>query len=90
VAVCQDGAVATSGIAERGHHIINPKTGEPADHFTSVTIIAPTLIEADALATAAFARGATAVAWVEHLAGVEGLFATRTGRVGWTSGFPLD
>ena len=86
---CPDGALATSGTAERGRHIINPLTGLPADHFASVTITASTLIEADVLATAAFARGADAVSWVERLPGVEGLFATPDGGFRTTSGFPL-
>lgn len=89
VVACPDGAMATSGTAERGHHIVNPMTGQPADHFTSVSITARTLIEADVLATAAFARGAAAVEWIEHLPGVEGLFATPDGTIHQTSGFPL-
>jgi thiamine biosynthesis lipoprotein len=89
VVACPDGALATSGTAERGTHIVNPRTGRPADHFASVTITAETLIEADVLATAAFARGATAVGWIEELEGVEGFFATPDGRTEMTTGFPL-
>jgi thiamine biosynthesis lipoprotein len=89
VAACADGALATSGTAERGCHIINPATGQPADHFASVTITAATLIEADVLATAAFARGAQAIRWIEQLPGVEGLFATPDGAFTTTAGFPL-
>jgi thiamine biosynthesis lipoprotein len=86
----QDGAVATCGNAARGLHVVNPLTGRPADHFSTVTIVAPTLLEADVLATAAFARGATAVGWIDYLPGVQGLFATKAGRTGWTTGFPLS
>jgi thiamine biosynthesis lipoprotein len=89
VALCRDGAIATSGIAERGHHIVNPMTGQLADHFLSVSITAPTLIDADVLATAAFARGDGAIEWIERLPGVEGLFVTASGKRQLTSGFPL-
>lgn len=50
-------AVCTSGDYERGGHILNPRTGDPADAVASVTVIAPTAMMADALATAAFVAG---------------------------------
>ena len=54
------GAVATSGDYRRGlfiedktySHIIDPRTGRPAGHVTSATVIAKDLATADALATA--------------------------------------
>ena len=52
-----NGAVATSGNYERGLHIINPKTKQPADELLSVTVIGPDIIKADVLATAIFAKG---------------------------------
>jgi len=52
-----NGAVATSGNYERGKHIINPKTGQPADQLLSVSVIGPGIIKADILATAIFASG---------------------------------
>jgi FAD:protein FMN transferase len=89
VAVCQDGAVATSGNAERGHHIVNPRTGLTANHFASVTITAPLLIDADVFATAAFARGESAIAWVERLPDVDAMFVRPDGSVTATSSFPV-
>ena len=53
----RDFAVATSGIAERGAHIIDPVAGRPATGLASVTIVGPSLTLADAYATAAFAMG---------------------------------
>jgi FAD:protein FMN transferase len=88
VVACHHGAVATSGSAERGLHIVNPKTGRLADHFASVTITARTLIDADVLATSACARGADAIEWIERMPGVEGLFVTPDGAIESTSGFP--
>jgi thiamine biosynthesis lipoprotein len=52
-----NGAVATSGSYERGAHIINPKTKQPADELLSVTVTGPYIIKADILATAIFAAG---------------------------------
>lgn len=52
-----NGAVATSGNYERGAHIINPKTKQPAEKILSVTVIGPNIIWTDVLATAIFAMG---------------------------------
>jgi thiamine biosynthesis lipoprotein len=50
-------AVCTSGDYERGQHIPDPRTGEPVHGVASATVIAPTAMLADALATAAFVLG---------------------------------
>ena len=47
-------AMCTSGDYERGRHILDGRTGEPAETVASVTVIAPTAMAADALSTAAF------------------------------------
>jgi FAD:protein FMN transferase len=60
-----NGAVATSGNYERGSHIINPKTGKPADDLLSVTITGPDILKADILATACFAMGPKAAAFMK-------------------------
>jgi len=56
-----DGAIATSGNYEifydtekMFHHIIDPRTGRSPNHSSSVTVTAPTVMDADALATALF------------------------------------
>ena len=56
----RDFAVATSGVAERGPHIIDPHTGRPAAGLASITVVGPRLAETDAYATAAFAMGSAA------------------------------
>jgi FAD:protein FMN transferase len=82
-----DLAVATSGVAERGQHIINPHTGEPATGLASITITGPSLTLADAYATAAFAMGAAARDWAESLEGYEA-YAIAPDRSTWhTTGF---
>jgi len=50
-------AVCTSGDYERGQHILDPRTGEPAVDVVSATVVAPSAMLADALATAAFVLG---------------------------------
>jgi thiamine biosynthesis lipoprotein len=59
-----DNAIATSGNYERyfdpektAHHIINPKTGYSAAECISTTVIAPSVTQADALATGIFVMG---------------------------------
>jgi len=63
------GAVATSGAYERGDHVFDPRSGCPARGLASVTVIGPDLGTADAYATAAFALGADARAWLRTLDG---------------------
>ncbi len=58
------GAVATSGAAHRGAHVVDGRTGRPARHWASVTVVAPTLTWADICATAAFALGPEAEGWL--------------------------
>src|SRR4051794_13011307 len=84
----RDRAVATSGVAERGRHIVDPRTGTAADRLTSVTIVGPHLTDADAYATAAFAMGDASTPWIEGLAGYQGLVVDTAGRTSQTSGFP--
>jgi FAD:protein FMN transferase len=53
----RDFAVATSGTAERGAHIMDPLRGRPAVGLASVTVVGASLARADAYATAVFAMG---------------------------------
>ena len=82
----RDIAVATSGTAERGAHIVNPRTGRPATGLASVTVIGPRVATADAFATAAFAMGPAARQWVESLDGYEALGIAPDGATWQTGG----
>src|SRR5436305_776568 len=67
VLVLVGGAVATSGVYERGAHIVDPSSGRPPVGTLSVTVVDHTLARADANATAAFAMGARGPAWAGRL-----------------------
>lgn len=91
------GAIATSGDYEwyferdgvRYHHILDPVTGRPARGCTSVTVIAPTAVEADALATGLFVMGPVdGLALAERLPEVEALIIASDLTSHATSGFP--
>lgn len=62
VAQVDEGAVCTSGRYERvsdhgAHHLVDPKTRRPVSGLASVTVVAPTAVVADGMATAAFVLG---------------------------------
>lgn len=59
----RDCAVATSGTYERGAHIVDGRTGRAALDLVSLTVVAPDLITADAVSTAAFAMGRDGIQW---------------------------
>ncbi|MFG3226783.1 FAD:protein FMN transferase [Kitasatospora sp. NPDC048194] len=85
-------AVATSGTAERGTHILDPHTGRPADGLASLTLVgAPGtgIARTDAWATAAFAMGPDrALSWAARRPGVEALAVLPDGTKRWTPGLP--
>ena len=88
--------IATSGPHRRGaretggwrSHIVDPRTGKPADGIASATVIAPSAADADALATAfnVLAPGES-LAIARAAPGVECLIVDRDGRryesAGW-------
>jgi thiamine biosynthesis lipoprotein len=88
VVEARDCGVATSGTAERGAHIVNPRTGVAAAGLASVTVVGPSLALADACATAAFAMGpGLARDWTESLDGYAAYAVTADGDTWQTSGF---
>ena len=70
------GGLATSSTAarrwQRGgsvlHHILDPRTGHPAaEVWGTVTVAAPSCLEANVASTTAIVRGAGALAWLTEL-----------------------
>jgi len=90
-----DSAVATSGDYEkfffyqgkRYHHILNPKTGFPAEGCQSVTILSKDGMTADGLATAVFVLGSVmGYDLCQKMKGVECLIVDREGKAVMTPG----
>ena len=84
----RDLAVATSGSAERGCHILDPRTGRPPVGLASLTVTGPRITLVDAYATAGCAMGAASRGWLEELDGYEAFAVTDEGGYWSTSGFP--
>lgn len=85
-----DGAIATSGTYERGDHVINPRTGKPAQGLRSVTVVGPDLSLADAYATAALAMGEPGLTWLSKIAtdGYDSAVVTDDGRAFSSANLP--
>jgi thiamine biosynthesis lipoprotein ApbE len=90
--------LATSGPAFRGFevagrrwsHLLDPRTGWPVDHLASVTVIAPTARDADALATAfSVLQPAESLRLARQLEGVQCLLITAAGERMTTPGWSL-
>jgi len=71
----EDGGVATSGTTHRRwlrggavqHHLIDARTGRPADsRWTEVTVVAPTCLDADVAAKAAFLLSDDGPGWLDE------------------------
>jgi thiamine biosynthesis lipoprotein len=83
----RDGAVATSGRYERGDHVIDPRTGEPARGLASVTVVGNDLARADAYATAAMALGPDGLDWLAGRSDLDAMAITDDQLVWTTPGF---
>jgi FAD:protein FMN transferase len=77
----RDGAVATSGLYERGDHITDARTGAVPDAWRSLTVIASDLTTADSIATAAMARGDDGPAWAAARIGCDVAALDRANRL---------
>lgn len=93
----QDRCLSTSGDYatsftddHRHHHLLDPRTGLSPAQLASVSVAAPSALEADALSTALFILGPEeAKEMVESLDRVDALFVSKSGAIATTEGFPL-
>lgn len=75
------GGLATSGIASRGRHLVDPRTGKPSDSpWEQVTASGSSCLAADVAAKAAFLLGADGPDWLDER-GVPGRFMALDGEV---------
>lgn len=91
------GAIVTSGDYEkmveingkRYHHIIDPRTGKPADRCISVTVVANDAMTADVFSTAFFVMGPeNGLKLCETLPGIEVFFIDMNLKKYCSAGFP--
>lgn len=86
----RDGAVATSGLAERGPHILDPRTGRSAEAVLSATVVADDLATADVWATAAVVSGDD-LSWIGAAPVASGLLVLPDGRTRrWAGGVEVS
>lgn len=61
-----EGGLATSGVASRGRHLVDPATGGPSESpWEQVTVAGASCLSADVAAKAAFLLGADGPAWLD-------------------------
>jgi FAD:protein FMN transferase len=84
----EDKAVATSGLYERGEHVVTPHSGRAPEGVLSVTVVGTDLGTVDSYATAALAMGARGAGWTLGLAHHEAMTIHADGIVLTTPAFP--
>jgi FAD:protein FMN transferase len=80
-------AVATSGTYEKGDHILDPHTGQPATGLISFTVVGPDILQADVYATAGLAMGVSGLDFVTRTPGYEAYAIDKQLRANCTAGF---
>jgi len=92
----KDKGIATTGDYQRYfiknkaryHHILNPKNGWPTNKTISATVVADTVMDADALSTALFILGTKkGIDFINSLDRVEGMIVSDRGYASYSSGF---
>lgn len=72
-------ALATSGTSRRGGHLVDGRTGRPAAGLAQVSVIAPSLTDADVWATTVFALGDEGQEWLAGRPQTAGLLVRTDG-----------
>jgi FAD:protein FMN transferase len=80
-------AVATSGTYEKGEHILDPHSGQPANALLSFTVVGRDILQADVYATAGLAMGVSGLEFVRRAIGYEAYSIDKQLRAGYTAGF---
>ena len=92
----KDKGIATTGDYQRYfiknkaryHHILNPQNGWPTNKTISATVVADTVMDADALSTALFILGTKkGIDFINSLERVEGMIVSDRGYASYSSGF---
>jgi len=86
-AVCTSGDYEQRASTGGGHHIVDPRTGSSPTELASLTVVAPSAMLADGLATAAFVLGAARGLRLIERSGAEGMAITRGLERRVTSGY---
>jgi thiamine biosynthesis lipoprotein len=98
VVAVHDGALATSSTTVRRwlargelvHHLIDPRTGRPADGpWRTASVVAADCVTANTAATAAIVLGHEAAAWLEQRS-LPARLVGRDGSVSYVCGWPQD
>lgn len=86
------GDYATTFSADfKHHHLLDPRTGRSPTELASVSIVAGSAMEADALSTAVFVLGVEAgFDLVRETSGVDAMFVLKDGRARLTPNFPIS
>ncbi len=85
--VLQNASLSSSGTAERGRHILDPRRGEPCAAWGATAVVASQALTADVLSTALFVLGPEAgLAWAEGHQ-VAAAFLMNDGRIRMTRAF---
>ncbi len=81
-------AIATSGTYVRGDHIYDPlKKNKVVSEIVSLSVVSTSILEADLLATAAFAMGKKGIEFINSYDGVDGYMIDTKGVATYTQGF---
>jgi FAD:protein FMN transferase len=91
-------AIATSGDYMQSftsdyshHHIVDPRTGYSSTELSSVSVLAPNVMLADALATTLMVMDAKAgISLIERLSNCEAILISKSLKMNRTSGFPKN
>ena len=96
LAKLRDRCLSTSGdyattfrLDHSEHHIFDPRTGHSPSEFCSVSVAAPTAMEADGLSTALFVLGLErGMKWIRSRPQIDALFVLKDGSSIATENFP--